>query len=413
MNFRTSAAASSIATKLGFAVPAKTPRAVVYAVAGPPPKHPKMRLAAHPGKPRLRVGRAYRKTGFRRPVKTSVLMSSALPLRVLRSATTLPENFAYAPHELTTTIDQGNCGSCWACSAAHSIGDRVVVQTANKVRTSVSIQQIMECSEYMEEAKPIGCDGNDIFTCFKSLATNKKKLVAKGEYAKSYDETPSTASNCKNADDSKYHVVLTEAYNLCKPVMVPGDANNQENIRNMKTTIYNEGPIVAGFMVYSDFFDYDASTIYEPLPEMYENPNASQGGHAIEIFGWGKDPASNTEYWVCRNSWGVEWPANRKPCAGSGVFYFKMGSNICGIEEYCATGKVAVYNPESAPRDIGNVHPLDTDCKVQDTIPDSSTTEGNTTAPMSLSSFNKPIVWTALGVGAGGILVYMLLKNKK
>ena len=29
--------------------------------------------------------------------------------------------------------------------------------------------------------------------------------------------------------------------------------------------------------------------------------------HAISIVGFGTDPESSLEYWLCRNSWGTDW----------------------------------------------------------------------------------------------------------
>ena len=64
--------------------------------------------------------------------------------------------------------------------------------------------------------------------------------------------------------------------------------------------------------------------------------------HVISITGWGFDNASNTEYWIARNSWGTEWGIK-------GFFYivtssYKAGHAFynLGIEEDCAFGDVIV-----------------------------------------------------------------------
>jgi len=31
------------------------------------------------------------------------------------------------------------------------------------------------------------------------------------------------------------------------------------------------------------------------------------GGHAVKILGWGKDSATNKNYWLAQNSWGTSW----------------------------------------------------------------------------------------------------------
>jgi C1A family cysteine protease len=45
--------------------------------------------------------------------------------------------------------------------------------------------------------------------------------------------------------------------------------------------------------------------------------------HAINIIGWGTDIATNTDYWIVRNSWGTSWGdkgyAKFKIISGAGV----------------------------------------------------------------------------------------------
>jgi hypothetical protein len=43
------------------------------------------------------------------------------------------------------------------------------------------------------------------------------------------------------------------------------------------------------------------------------------GGHAIELVGWGN--RNCVDYWIVKNSWGVEWGMN-------GYFYMKRGVNM-------------------------------------------------------------------------------------
>jgi hypothetical protein len=107
--------------------------------------------------------------------------------------------------------------------------------------------------------------------------------------------------------------------------------SSEANIRNMKTEIFLNGPIVGTIMVYSDLYDYDAESVYTISPGA-----TFRGGHAIEIFGW-SDEGENTEergfqgaYWICRNSWGKRWP--RRMDDKYGWFYVRMGTNEGGIE---------------------------------------------------------------------------------
>jgi len=43
------------------------------------------------------------------------------------------------------------------------------------------------------------------------------------------------------------------------------------------------------------------------------------------ILGWGKDPQTGTNVWICRNSFGPNW-------GEKGDFYVRRGENDFGIE---------------------------------------------------------------------------------
>ncbi|NLH47921.1 MAG: hypothetical protein GX444_04870 [Myxococcales bacterium] len=73
------------------------------------------------------------------------------------------------------------------------------------------------------------------------------------------------------------------------------------------------GPIVAGFMVFEDFEAYTGG--------IYEHTYGSMlGGHAIQIVGYDLDE----EYWICKNSWGEDWGEN-------GFFRAKFDSGFLGF----------------------------------------------------------------------------------
>ena len=47
--------------------------------------------------------------------------------------------------------------------------------------------------------------------------------------------------------------------------------------------------------------------------------------HSVVIIGWGKDPKTNTKYWIVRNSYGPQWGME-------GDFLVKRGNNDFGME---------------------------------------------------------------------------------
>jgi C1A family cysteine protease len=331
------------------------------------------RLAA-PAKGKLMLrnrAQRYKATGFMaRPSKSTISGSSSLPLRSLKSANKMPDNFCYTPSELTQVRDQKQCGCCWAVSSTSMLADRVLVKSNFKIRSALSPVQFMECSTYLEGGSPVGCEGNDPFTALQSIKDKPIFLKAESAYPRSDYTTTTSATNCASgseADQKDYAVTITEAFMVTKEI--PEDASEEEkakliseNVENMKQSLYNEGPLVVVFAVPDDFKDYDGNTIYQ-APEGFDYTK-SDAWHAVELVGWGKDEASGQSYWVCRNSWGDKWPVVHKKCNGMGFFYIAMGHNECAIEAYAAGATVKVINSDKAPKSPNDVYPGETACTV-------------------------------------------------
>ncbi|MCZ7586040.1 MAG: C1 family peptidase [Deltaproteobacteria bacterium] len=75
------------------------------------------------------------------------------------------------------------------------------------------------------------------------------------------------------------------------------------------------GPIVAGFQVFADFRDYTGG-VYEHVT------GGLLGGHGVAIFGYGEDEGGG--YWICKNSWGLDWGED-------GWFKIRWGSGLLGF----------------------------------------------------------------------------------
>ena len=95
------------------------------------------------------------------------------------------------------------------------------------------------------------------------------------------------------------------------------DAFNGMSVAETMTSLLEDGPLSAQFVVYDDFPTYKSG--------VYQKTSSTQlGGHAVLMLGWGVE--DGTPYWLIKNSWNEQW--------GDGG-YFKMlrGSNECGIEQ--------------------------------------------------------------------------------
>ena len=89
----------------------------------------------------------------------------------------------------------------------------------------------------------------------------------------------------------------------------------------MKAEIYKNGPIACGIDATDDFEKY-LGGIYS------ERDSWPMINHEISVVGWGYDEATNTEFWIGRNSWGTYWGED-------GFFRIKMHLDNLAIEEDC------------------------------------------------------------------------------
>lgn len=82
----------------------------------------------------------------------------------------------------------------------------------------------------------------------------------------------------------------------------------------IKSNIYNHGPMETGFTVYQDFFNYKTG-VYKHVT------GGMAGGHAVKIVGWGHEDGAN--YWICANSWGPAWGEQG---------FFKIAEGECNVD---------------------------------------------------------------------------------
>lgn len=263
--------------------------------------------------------------------------------RALSPEMVLPKYFKYKEALMTPVRSQGKCASCWAFAVADCLGDRLSMHTRGKVRENLSVQELVSCLR--PSAFP--CDKGGLpEVAFHYIVTRGLPTEAVYPY-ENYWGGP--IEPCKQGRQLSIRELLTKAKDrhekrpdrifakagtvrsLCVEPLT--DEMLKQNIQNMKTEIFLNGPIVGTIMVYSDLYTYDAESVYEVSPGAQ-----FRGGHAIELYGW-SDEGQNTEeegfqgaYWLARNSWGKIWPRDLGDSKHTGWFYIRMGRNEAGIE---------------------------------------------------------------------------------
>lgn len=83
-------------------------------------------------------------------------------------------------------------------------------------------------------------------------------------------------------------------------IMNVGDINDslETNISDIKMEIYGYGPVVAGMILYDDFFKLKYKDIYTGPSETAK----LVGGHTVAIYGWGVDEKYG-DYWIVYSGW--------------------------------------------------------------------------------------------------------------
>ena len=86
-----------------------------------------------------------------------------------------------------------------------------------------------------------------------------------------------------------------------------------QNPEAVKEELSKNGPMELAFSVYQDFMTYKSGVYYHVS-------GSKLGGHAVKLIGYGTDPETGLEYWLCQNSWGPKW-------GDKGYFKIKIGDS--------------------------------------------------------------------------------------
>jgi len=251
---------------------------------------------------------AKRMLGFKRPTPEMRATYPTKPLYAFEAMADLPTNYSSvtqkdfaACQQLHRIRNQAQCGACWAFSTTEMIADRFCIATKTKTNTVLSPQFLLSCDQSDSD-----CEGGDFGT---ALAFVQKEGVVTNNcvpfQAQNGSDLP-CPTKCVDGSD----------FNLRYKVRKPRQFQ-QNDIKGMQQSILNQGPIVAGFDVYDDFFNYKGG-VYVHTAGSYA------GGHAVKVVGWG-ETAAGVPYWIVANSWTVNWGIE-------GYFWILRGENECNFE---------------------------------------------------------------------------------
>lgn len=233
--------------------------------------------------------------------------------------------------------DQSACGSCWAVSSTEVMSDRICIKSNQENQIQVSGSDLMSCCHLC--SKEEGCKGGNPYQAF--LYWNYSGIVTGGDYQDQNTCKP-YPFKCQKSSGGPYPVCPKKEYPTpaCVRSCQSGYPKSYDDDKSRGSTAYQvsndeaqiraeiikNGPVVASFIVYSDFYSYK-SGIYQYSGGLY------QGGHAVKVVGFGEENINGNivPYWLVANSWGESWGEN-------GYFRILRGSNECEFESYVIAG---------------------------------------------------------------------------
>ena len=260
----------------------------------------------------------------------------------------LPSYLKYDENKLTEPEDQGVCASCWSIATTGMLADRISIYTNGAIKERLSNQEMISCWDGHQGE---GCSVGGIpELAYRFLITQGISLEKDFPYEQQFTKKIAKCDKAK-IGGRRVFAQRGSAVSLCiDPYQFDEGSekyNNtiRANIENMKRELFLHSIIVGTMMVYEGAYDYDGLSVYT-------GPKKGEkfiGGHALEILGFceenvnGDEPGFSGAYWVCKQSWGKEYPA--KTPASKGYIYIKMGTNCVGIESR-ASACLPVITPE-------------------------------------------------------------------
>ncbi|CAM9207203.1 unnamed protein product [Pylaiella littoralis] len=257
----------------------------------------------------------------------------------------LPTYLKYRESMLTDVVNQDQCTSCWAISVCHVIADRISLYTGGRIRRPLSHQELVSCFNVRGD---LGCTVGGIpEQAYEYIAEHG--IATEEDYP--YVQAGTTRiARCDPGKKKGFRTYIQKnsTRSLCVDPSIheKGSADWQkvvdQNIRNMRTELFLNGPINVTVFVYSSMYEYDGLRIFDPEEK---DLGAYVGGHAAVCFGMaeevnGEEPGFDNWYWLVKNSWSTSWPL--KSPASKGYMYIRAGKNVCGIESRASTCQILI-----------------------------------------------------------------------
>jgi len=206
---------------------------------------------------------------------------------------------------VTPVKDQGQCGSCWSFSTTGAVEGAYYVKTGSL--ESFSEQQLVDCDNYLNGGKDLGCKGGLMDNAFtwismnKGLCTEKDYPYVSGTTKKS-ETCQKSCSNVKNSKVDSFVDVVPKSDNemmkalSLQPVSIALQADQKE------FQLYKSG--------------------------VFTGKCGTELDHGVLVVGYGR--LDDSDYYLVKNSWSTSWGDGGYIMLGRGSQY-NSGDGQCGM----------------------------------------------------------------------------------
>lgn len=256
----------------------------------------------------------------------------------------LPADFNWADYGVVTPPkDQKNCGGCWSFASAGTFESKLLMK--NYGEYDLSEQQQISCNTDMS-----GCSGGSM-----SALKFWQNIGPMQEACTGYPSSGGAVPDC-----SEFSCCRTLGWNTT------GYYTVKMTVKNIKTSLYKDGPTYFRFDVYSDFNDFwNTAGSGQAYTQSY---GSFEGGHAILLIGWSDSKGA----WLLKNSWGAGGPN------GNGTFWMSYAGHANDLRFGMANVKIKQQNILNIAGDytgteVGNIHCVDNGVTTDTPIDNSGT----------------------------------------
>ena len=193
----------------------------------------------------------------------------------------VPNSVDWREHDVVTHVkNQGGCGSCWAFSTTGSVEGAYAIK--HHKLYNISEQQLVDCSNN---------EGNH--GCMGGLMDNGFQYIIDNNGICSEDEYPYNATDDMCQSDNCNNVLKITNYSDVQ--------QNNEHILKMAVA---KQPVSVAIQANISSFQLYKRGIYQ------DTECGNQLDHGVLIVGYGRDKLYDLDYWIVKNSWGVDWGDN-------------------------------------------------------------------------------------------------------